>query len=146
MSENTIKRQCAECKQFLSVVDFYKCTRRKDGLRGKCKTCWNAQSTDHYNVNKDDWRSTYYKRKYNISLIDYEDMLVKQNGVCAVCGGVETNSRLNHFCVDHNHDTGEVRALLCSQCNLLLGKFENNLDLFDKFIEYLSIYSRKEND
>lgn len=66
-------------------------------------------------------------------------MLKSQNGVCAICKQPETvrqNNGVVRLNVDHNHDTGQVRGLLCYRCNRLIGHFDNN----PKFIEEISKY------
>lgn len=82
---------------------------------------------DHYRVYG---RKRELKRKYNISLEDYEALLTSQNGICAVCGGAPKKYRL---AVDHNHITNKVRGLLCIPCNVALGKFELYEDKFNNY-------------
>jgi hypothetical protein len=61
--------------------------------------------------------------RYGISAEDYEAMLVRQGGVCAMCGMEYHTGRL--LCVDHDHATGKVRGLLCIRCNAGLGYIES---------------------
>ncbi len=76
------------------------------------------------------------KEKYGITPKDYNDMYVKQNGCCKICGTHQTE--LKHILVvDHNHDTGNVRGLLCRSCNVGLGHFKDNKDLLKIAIQYL---------
>lgn len=49
---------------------------------------------------------------------DYENLLQKQNNVCALCKGTNGKNKLH---IDHDHETGAVRGLLCAKCNSLLG-------------------------
>ena len=60
-------------------------------------------------------------KQYNISVEQYEELLIAQNGVCAICGSPPGRRRL---AVDHSHITGRIRGLLCDQCNLGLGSLE----------------------
>lgn len=78
------------------------------------------------------WRDGWLKRKFGISSEEYDIMLEKQNGVCAICGG-KTKRRL---AVDHDHQTGKVRGLLCGACNPHLAWLEN-LEWRRKAEEYL---------
>jgi len=61
----------------------------------------------------------------------YDELFEKQNGVCAICGKVETakqprgKGKINKLCIDHNHTTGKIRGLLCHRCNFKLGYFED---------------------
>lgn len=66
-------------------------------------------------------RSADLRRAYGITLARYEEMLVSQNGKCAVCGTNDPGRGHPSFCVDHNHATGVVRGLLCHRCNAAIG-------------------------
>jgi hypothetical protein len=63
--------------------------------------------------------------KYGITIDEYNKMLKKQNNVCLICKRPETEHNKN-LAVDHNHNTGKVRGLLCCKCNKGLGHFEDN--------------------
>ena len=82
-------------------------------------------------------------RTYGIQPEDYDRMLVEQNGVCACCGERETNPKKDHLSIDHCHDTGVVRALLCDRCNRGIGAFGDNLDKLKAAVLYLEKYSAK---
>ncbi len=65
---------------------------------------------------------------FNLTLEDYDKMLLKQNYVCAICLKPETvkwRGTLKSLAVDHNHETGEIRGLLCTRCNTEVGVVEN---------------------
>jgi hypothetical protein len=70
-------------------------------------------------------RQYNYKSKYGITIEDYDRMFEEQDGVCASCGQPETKQSVKHFAVDHDHQTGAVRGLLCHRCNLALGVYED---------------------
>lgn len=82
-------------------------------------------------------RRCFMKSHYNLTVEQYEDMLVRQRGVCAVCSGVNPSGK--RLCVDHDHRTGMVRALLCGRCNSALGQMRDSPEL----IEQLLLYARK---
>lgn len=76
------------------------------------------------------------KRKYGLTLADYQELFEQQNGVCAICARIEENRML---AVDHCHDeTGRVRGLLCGTCNRALGLFKDSPELLAKAKEYVS--------
>lgn len=82
------------------------------------------------------------KRKYGITIADYERMFANQNGLCAVCNQPETcishhTNGPKRLSVDHNHKTGKVRALLCWRCNGTLGKLEEKHGLLYAMSDYL---------
>lgn len=74
-------------------------------------------------------------RKFGISEEDYGSMLTSQGGVCAICGG-SPDTRWKILAVDHDHDTDEVRGLLCMTCNTMLGRLEKR---FDAVMNYLNL-------
>jgi len=77
-------------------------------------------------------------RRYGINPIEYRQMLKKQDGKCAICGRPDSgDNQANRFYVDHDHKTGKVRGLLCSQCNMGLGKFFDNTEYLKNAITYL---------
>lgn len=61
-------------------------------------------------------------KQYGLTMAEYEVMLVRQNGVCAICQGPDPDGR--DLAVDHSHETGRVRGLLCRSCNTMLGFIE----------------------
>lgn len=70
-------------------------------------------------------RQNHLRRKYGISIEQYDEMLRRQGGVCAICRGKQ-NAKWKHFDVDHDKATGRVRGLLCRRCNTGLGYLENS--------------------
>jgi hypothetical protein len=81
-------------------------------------------------------RNRMLRSNYGMTLEDYERMYEEQGGICPIC--------LNHFdklYVDHNHQTGQVRGLLCSQCNTAIGKLRESKENLQRAIEYLEKYN-----
>lgn len=114
------KQICRFCKVEKSNIEFYK---RNGLLRTECKKCVNL------------------KHNFNITEIEYNNLLKIQNNCCAIC---KSNFSHNHqngksasLAVDHCHDTGKIRGLLCSKCNLGLGQFKDNENFLIQAIEYL---------
>ena len=87
-----------------------------------------------------DARRDYNLRKnYGITSADYDRMLEEQGGRCAICGTTHPGGRTNkYFFVDHCHDTGNVRGLLCMACNTMLGHADDNIETLNNAIEYLN--------
>ena len=108
----------------------------------KYKQQWERRSekqAEYYQNNKDDWHSRLIERNYGITSEDYDLMLSNQENVCAICEDECISGK--KLAVDHNHDTGEVRGLLCCKCNRGLGNFNDNLDLLRSAVLYLEKYS-----
>jgi len=108
---------------------------REDGSTGYKMTTEQAR---HYGL----------VRNYNISLTEYAQMFADQNGVCAICNQPETaklpgrktestESRVRDLSVDHDHETGKVRELLCNSCNHLLGAAKDNPEILEAAAAYI---------
>jgi len=81
----------------------------------------------------------HLQRKYGITLSDYDELLRKQGG-CAICGVTEPGGRFNkHFHVDHDHQTGKIRGLLCYRCNTSIGAFGDSAELLRHAVKYLEV-------
>jgi hypothetical protein len=80
------------------------------------------------------WYRTLY-RNYGVTPQQYRKMLSDQEGVCAIC--FQTNPGGDRLAVDHDHATGEVRGLLCHNCNIGLGNFHDDHQALQRAVEYL---------
>ena len=86
--------------------------------------------------------SAYLQRNYGISFADYNGLLKKQGGKCAICGGEGFLMKACHrikLVVDHDHATGKVRGLLCHNCNRALGLLHDNPVTINNALEYLKV-------
>jgi hypothetical protein len=81
--------------------------------------------------------SRHLKDRYGITLEDYDTLVVKQDGRCAICQTTNPGGRKGRFCIDHDHITGKIRGLLCSPCNRALGGFHDDPRLLQIAAEYL---------
>jgi hypothetical protein len=78
------------------------------------------------------------RENYGITLDEYEGMLARQGGHCAICPStLPGRSGRKYLYVDHCHDTGRVRGLLCGNCNDGVGRFRDNPELLRAAIRYL---------
>ena len=75
-------------------------------------------------------RKAHLLKAYGLSLEDYDNMLEEQDNSCSICKTKDTGKR-KHFCIDHNHETGKVRALLCGNCNLIVGMIERGPEIIE---------------
>lgn len=80
-------------------------------------------------------RKSSYKRKYGITLGDYEEMLENQNGECATCHRQCSTGK--NLAVDHCHYSGRVRGLLCARCNLALGLVNDSVHILLNLIDHI---------
>jgi len=95
----------------------------------------------HYSQNKTKvirrTRNTRYQKKINITLKQYESVMKSHNGKCDICKTENPGGPYNSFNLDHCHETGKLRGILCFRCNTTLGKFEDKIELFEAAIRYL---------
>ena len=83
--------------------------------------------------NPDKVRHSDYKRLYSLTFNQVEQMRIEQQNCCKLC----TSEFNNDFCVDHCHTTGEIRGLLCADCNRALGMFQDKEEILLSAISYL---------
>lgn len=160
---------CFKCKKEIVLEDFHKHKSHKDGFTSSCKKCNNKTNKHNYKKYKDKrlewakkyrlghkeelkkWGKDWYKKnkdkvknyalmqKYGITLDDYNLMFIKQNGCCVICG--KHQSEMAHsLAVDHSHESGQVRGLLCDGCNVVLGYTNDDIDILKNMISYLEKY------
>jgi hypothetical protein len=84
-------------------------------------------------------RRNKLKRLFGITPEEYDAMLVAQGGVCAICKAPPGCRRL---AVDHDHETGKVRALLCGNCNTGIGKAKESVEMLRAWIDYLQRFGK----
>jgi hypothetical protein len=152
---------CPSCKLSKSVDYFGKNKNRSDNLQVYCKECYNSKSRlekqkhkEKYSQSNKIWRETNkeklksrvryrdvdrngeLKRRYGISLEEYNNLLEEQNALCAICYCSVAENKKALF-VDHNHTTNAVRGLLCHKCNTFLSLAKENIDILSSAILYI---------
>ena len=143
---------CSKCKENKRVFDFHQNGFKKNGdpkYRAFCKKCRNESHRVYVNNNKEQIksRSHYnYKHvissKYGLTKEFHDNMQRSQNGVCAICGKEDITGMV--LSVDHDHDTGLVRTLLCGRCNSALGLLQDSPDIAMKAAMYLTKHKGKD--
>ena len=103
-----------------------------------------AYSLERYHLKDEDakrahkeagWKSNLLT-KFGMTPVDYAELYANQGGKCAICD-VEQKDEDRRFAVDHDHETGKVRALLCASCNKGLGHFKDNFNILIAAAIYL---------
>lgn len=96
------------------------------------------QTPERRKANKRATQNANLKANYGITIEKYEEMLDKQDFGCAICGReMGYGKKSERLCVDHNHETGEIRELLCKPCNTGLGCFFDNVSTLEQAVLYL---------
>lgn len=101
----------------------------------------------HREAHPMEWKDSHLRNAFGISLAEYGQMLVAQGGKCAICDQEETATRsgsVKALQVDHDHKTGKVRGLLCSDCNTGIGKMKENREALIAAIKYLDKHSGRD--
>lgn len=92
-------------------------------------------------LNPDKVLDSYLKTRFKITLLQYNELFSRQNGLCAICKRAQsTKGPLGYpkrLCVDHCHKSGKVRALLCDRCNTSLGHLEESIELIQSLANYI---------
>jgi len=132
-------RKCKVCHATKPFGEFQRRADYPHLRRHTCKECWKqSHSAWKRQYRKDRPREhadARLKREYGISLEDYENLMARQRGRCAICYKKAKGPTNLH--VDHDHGTGDVRGLLCQNCNLALGLFKDSIKRLGVAIQYL---------
>lgn len=145
---------CTRCKVNKEARDFYKNSAASSGLHPSCISCvkntykksrelfpdrCKLQSRKQHRLHPERNREKQYKRSYGISLQEFERLNLQQKALCAICNQPQRDElKKRALYVDHNHETGVVRGLLCFDCNIMLGHAKDNITTLQNAIAYLS--------
>lgn len=162
-------KRCYTCRRRKRISEFYRYSASPDGRQGACKRCSRAAGKKYYlsarnrkkvsdagkvyrqkNPEKCAHRSESYRKShrpkladylrkyvYGLSPGDYRRLLISQRGKCQIC-----RSRMLKPCVDHDHDTGIVRGLLCPKCNTGIGLLQDSSAIVLAACEYLKKHGK----
>lgn len=158
-----ILKKCASCKEEKLLSEFYPDKKYKYCVSSICKKCSSNKSLKYYHENKIQNQKKYNTRiaklrkenpeKYRMTVRlsvykklgliitkeEYEELCKKQNYKCAICNG-EAKGFKKNLCLDHDHNTLQIRGLLCDKCNKALGHFQDNIDIITNALNYLKKY------
>lgn len=138
-------RSCSKCSESKELKFFSKRSDRKGGKASWCKACLNEWRRSQKLLTPEKYKAYEFKRglkrNYGISVEIYKDLFKNQNGKCACCGRPEEDFK-RKLHVDHDHETGAVRALLCTRCNPGLGYFEYKIERLEKAIAYIRKFKK----
>lgn len=148
------KKRCTSCNEEKDVSEFYTRKISNDGIAPICKVCDNKKSTEYRNRNKDKIRAQRkdfrIKNKERLSIAknrakatpeQFKSLFEEQKGCCAICKIHQIDLK-RRIAVDHNHESGQIRGLLCDTCNRGLGLLKENIEVLQKAVEYLIKYKK----
>jgi hypothetical protein len=102
---------------------------------GACKQCLRLQGVANIPRYRDKRRGWKLQHRYGITGAEYDALLAKQDGVCAICGNPPKPNKF--LDIDHDHETLKVRGLLCNNCNQAIGRVKNSLTIARALVAYL---------
>lgn len=108
----------------------------REANKDKCRLSQDRWRKENKEWVKDRGFKKHLISSYGITIDDYLEMHESHAGLCGICGQPEKNGR--RLSVDHDHDTGAIRGLLCSLCNRGLGQFKDSVPLLCRAIAYLT--------
>lgn len=133
-------RRCSKCK--VTIPEH-----RKDTYCGECRReynrAWERKNKEKRKENRQTpkaakkSRKKHRLKKYGISLEEWNLMRENQGYKCYICKTHESECQQNTLCVDHCHDSGNVRGLLCHSCNRGIGLLRDDISLLETAISYL---------
>lgn len=166
MGEVVLDRKvCTKCHIEKPISDFYfrRSKERKNGYytsdckecacntikkwyrNGGKKKCQDHKATEAGKARVQRNRFSSRVRMHGISEEEYLLMYEIQDGACAICGNTQSikhNGKVISLSIDHNHDTGQVRGLLCHHCNAMIGHAREDVDLLKKAIKYIETHNK----
>jgi hypothetical protein len=157
-------KRCKICGELKPLEDFYRTPGARDGFRLECKKCnlaaraakyrenprptiervmrWQRANREQYQARQREYvesgkksisnRKSHLKRKYGLTLAEFDTLLASQGGGCAICGLPDADN------VDHDHDTGRVRGILCFPCNVAVGLLHDSEERARSAAAYIS--------
>lgn len=128
------RKRCARCKEWKPISNFGMYQRKKGGKSylSYCPICAVAMAKKNRDLKFGSARNYWLFKRYNITAEQFDAMVLAQNGNCAVC------TERPAVYVDHCHETGQVRGILCPRCNTAIGQFGDNLAGIGRVVAYLS--------
>lgn|SRR6266576_263560 len=144
-------KTCSKCQVTQPIDAFTKDGNQSDGLRVWCRVCARTSyrarrgnpDTPRRGERGIPLRARELRRKYDMTLEEYEALLHAQKKACAICGSVDPRHGRGptgaspYLAVDHDHTSGLVRGLLCHPCNRGLGQLQDSEEILEKAIAYL---------
>ena len=129
---------CSKCKVDKALDQFAKRYDRPIGVRPWCRECQRKIDAEKRKTDagKKKYRTQLWKQSgIDITYEEYKEKYEALAGCCEIC-----NEQYPSLCVDHNHDTGEIRGLLCTSCNLAIEHLKESVENMNNAITYIEYY------
>jgi hypothetical protein len=134
-----LKHPCEDCGG--KIIATRESALRCDGCKTKRRRAKDARRhivTRRTSAYRQKYRAWSIQKRYGISQQEFEALFESQGRCCAICRSVSPGSFGKHWSVDHDHDTGQVRGILCHPCNLMLGLAKDDIGRLQQADNYLT--------
>jgi hypothetical protein len=133
---------CKRCAVEKSTTEFYS---TPSGHRLVCRSCLTSETVERQRLNPEAQRWKQLKHRYGLTKENWHCLITNQKGLCPICSvilhtePVKRSSKrpANQAVVDHCHETGIVRAILCHSCNVAIGHMNDDINRLKSAIKYL---------
>jgi len=138
MTNPIVEKVCTKCKELKPLEDFGAQKRKLDGKEAQCKTCVAEYRRNRWRANhvQGGQRAMHLWVKYKMRPEEYDALVIAQDGKCAICAQ-PPKPKEKYLSVDHCHETGLIRGLLCASCNVGLGNLGDTAERLEKALAYL---------
>ena len=142
-----LTKKCTVCKESKSVTEYYKDSRSKDSYSYRCRDCEKKARIKYRKGSRESYlksvRKNYRKRVYGLNEEAFKEIWLKQGGKCPVCekeltDELGTKHLPSKAVIDHCHDTGKIRGILCTMCNKGIGLLGDRRETIVKALKYLT--------
>jgi|688.fasta_scaffold378885_2 hypothetical protein len=133
---------CSKCNIEKPLIEYGLDKKAKDKKSSWCLVCYKNRAKQYRDIPGAQLKQKSFalKHKFNITLDTYNLMFTQQKGCCAICN-THQSELSRALAVDHNHETGKVRGLLCMGCNRGIGMLGDNLNTIQNAVKYLKQYN-----
>jgi len=130
-------KECCRCNENKDLAEFGLKVSAVDGLSSSCKICDKLYARQYRLNNRHAIQERELLKRYGMPLGGYAEMLSAQEGCCDICGIHEKHTQAQRLHVDHDHETGTIRSLLCHHCNTAIGSLKDSSEVTHKATLYL---------
>ena len=134
-------KRCSKCEVTKTIDGYHKSKSTHDGFYPYCKDCACAYRSQWAKDNPERVRATNRKNLYGITPEEYTNLMARQCGMCAVCQCWLADLPAKQVHIDHNHDTGKVRGVLCHSCNAMIGHARESIKHLYSAAYYLEMHN-----
>ena len=131
-------KRCPDCGECKPLDEFPRNKNRRTGGTATASRVTTLRGKESHQRLYGGTRHYHLKRRYGIGADEFDELVVQQGGVCAICGRPDPEH------VDHDHETGAVRGILCFNCNGGLGQFRDSIDSLLTAASYLEAHRTDE--